>query len=460
MNAPEMLKLPPHSIDAEQNVIGSILIENEAWDVVAASLTEADFWSDQHRRIWRAVGAIIGAGKVADAVTVVARLDQSGDLEAVGGIEYIGALVGQLGTARNVQAYAKIVRERSQLRRLVSAASDLQALAMNPLGRSADELVGEAAKVLDAFGQNDDADAVKPIGEYLVNLIDRIEQRRNRGAIQGLSTSIQALDAITAGLQNGDLFLLAGRPSHGKSALAMQIAGHAAMAGHSVVVFSLEMSRDQLLERMVSNVGTVNADALRTGNLCNEEWEGVSVALSRLRDIRLLCYDAADMNVSRVRAIARRVKRKHGCALVVLDYLQLLTPEDGENRNAEITQISRGLKLMAKELGCPVLALSQLSRKVEERANKRPVPSDLRDSGALEQDADVIALLYQDQVYDKSDANPLKGIAEIIIAKQRMGRTGTVYTEFAGEYSRFRDMPSEWRRPEYQKPVKSRAIEA
>lgn len=462
MNAPHnALLVPPHSIESEQHILGAVMLQNEAFDLVAPNLAETDFYADQHRRIWRALCALIGSGKAADAVTVVAQLDQAGDLEAVGGIEYVGGLVGQSTGASNIAAYARVVRDRSQLRQLAIAASTLQGLAMNPLGRSPAELVDDAAKALDAFGKGDSSDAVLPIGEYLPALIDRIEQRRTRGEIQGLATGLRDLDRLTAGLQKGDLFLVAGRPSSGKSALAMQFATQAAMAGRSVVVFSLEMSRDQLLERMVSNVGQVNADALRTGDLHNDEWEGVSVAIGRLRDTRLLCYDAADMNVSRVRSIARRAKRKHGCDLVVLDYLQLLTPEDGENRNAEITQISRGLKLMAKELDCPVVALSQLSRDVEKRMDKRPVMPDLRDSGALEQDADVIAMIYRDEVYNKDDANPMKGIAEIIVVKQRMGRIATVFAEFAGEYSRFRDVAHEWRRPERATSSrKGKAIEA
>lgn len=452
--------LPPHSTEAEQHVLGAILLANEAFDACAAIIGEGDFYVANHRKIWCAIAQQVGSGKSADAVTVVAALDQAGELQAVGGVEYVGGLQALVPTARNVETYARIIRERSLLRQLGAAATQLHALAANPMGRKVSELVDEAARIFDAFDQGE-SEEVQPIGAYLVDLIERIEDRRNRGEIQGLSTGLRDLDRITAGLQKSDLILIAGRPSQGKSALAMQIAQYAALHSKSVVVFSLEMSRDQLLERMISNVGTVDADSLRTGQLSNESWEGVSAALGALRDVKLLCYDASDMTVQRVRSIARRAKRKQGCDLIVLDYLQLLTPDgDSENRNSEIQKISSGLKAMAKELDCPVVALSQLSRKVEERMIKKPVMSDLRDSGALEQDADVIALLYRDEYYNDADDNPMKGIAEIIIAKQRMGRTGTVYTEFSGEYSRFRNMSHEWRRPEQQKRRIVKGIQA
>lgn len=455
----EMLREPPHSAEAEQHVLGAILLTNDAFDVCAPIVSEADFYAETHRLIWRAIAQQIGAGAIADPVTVVAALDAVGKLEHVGGIQYVGGLLHSTPTARTVETYARIVRERSLLRQLAAAGTQLSGLAFNPMGRKVAELVDEAARIFDGFGQGD-SEEVKPIGEYLVALVDNIEQRRGRGEIQGLSTGLRDLDRITAGLQNGDLILLAGRPSQGKSALAMQIAQDAAIGGRSVLVFSLEMSRDQLLERMISNTGQVNSDDLRTGRLDNDGWDGVSAAMSRLRDVKLLCYDSSDLTVQRVRSIARRAKRKQGVDLIVLDYLQILTPEgDSENRNNEIQKISAGLKSMAKELNCPVLAISQLSRKVEERQNKRPVMSDLRDSGALEQDADVIGLLYRDEYYNEN--SDWKGVAEIIIVKQRMGRTGTIYTEFAGEYSRFRDMADEWRRPQATAPRRhGKAIQA
>lgn len=455
------LQAPPHSIEAEQNVLGAILGQNDAYDVCTALIGEGDFYLETHRAIWRAIAKQMALGRPADAVTVVARLDESNELERVGGIEYIGNLQSSIPSARNVAAYAKIVKERALLRQLAGAAMQLQGLAMNPLGKTAGELVDEAAKLFDTLGGTDSADEVKPIGSYLVRLVDSIEQRHDRGEIQGLATGLRDLDRMTAGWQRGDLILIAGRPSMGKSALAMQFAQRAAIHGKSVVVFSLEMSRDQLLERMISNIGNVDSDQLRTGALDDDGWAGVSAAMGQLLDVKLLCYDASDMTVQRVRSIARRAKRKQGCDLIVLDYLQLLTPEgENENRNAEITKISVGLKAMAKELDCPVIALSQLSRKVTERADKRPVASDLRDSGSLEQDADVIALLYRDEVYNKNDDNPWRGTAELIIDKQRMGRTGTIYLHFEGEYSRFRDMAHEWRRPEQQTKRVGRAISA
>lgn len=450
--------IPPHSIEAEQSVLGAVLIDNDAFDVAGAVIGEADFYNDAHRRIWRAIAQQIALGKPADAVTITARLGESGDLDTAGGVEYVGSLPLNVTTSRNVGAYVKIVKERSLLRQIAAAAASLHALAVNPMGRTVGELVDDAAKVFDAFGQSDQTDTVQAIGSYLPDLLARIEDRMTRGEIQGLATGLRDLDKMTAGLQKGDLILIAGRPSMGKSALAMQIAQEAALAGKSVVVFSLEMSRDQLLERMISNVGAVDADALRTGQLSQGEWDGISSAFGRLRDVKLRCYDAGDATINRIRSIARRAKRGQGCDLVVLDYLQLLAPEDGENRNAEITVISRGLKMMARELDCPVIALSQLSRKVEERTNKRPVSSDLRDSGALEQDADVIAMLYRDEVYHEE--SEMKGCAEIIITKQRMGKTGTIYTEFAGEYSRFRDMAYGWKRPAKESKQRDRAIRA
>lgn len=458
---PQIVQEPPHSTVAEQHVLGAIMLENDAFDACAAIIGPDDFYAWTHAEIWRAAAKIIGTGRRADTVTIVAELDQSNHLERVGGIEYVGGLVTQVGTAMNVEAYARIIRERSLLRQLATAATEIGALAFNPMGRKVDELVDEAARMFDALGHHQ-SDDVKHIGAYLGALVDRIEARRERGAIQGLSTGLRDLDWITAGLQKSDLVLVAGRPSQGKSALAMQIAQGAAIGGRSVVVFSLEMSRDQLLERMISNAGRVDSDALRTGQLDDEGWSGISAAFGQLKDVRLLCYDASDLTVNRVRSIARRAKRRHGVDLVVVDYLQMLTPEgDNENRNAEITKISVGLKSMAKELDCPVIAVAQLSRKVEERAIKRPVMSDLRDSGALEQDADVIMLLYRDEWYNKADDNPMKGVAEIIVEKQRMGRTGTVFAAFEGEFSRFRDMAHEWRRPEIAPPKRAgRTIQA
>lgn len=433
---------PPHSIDAERAVLGAMLLDNRAFDAVAETVTEADFYASHHREIWRETVGLIERGKAADAVTVCAALrERRSDVER----DYVEDLQLGTATAYNARRYAEIVRERSILRRLAAAAVSIGDLAHNGLGRTSAELLQEAEALLAGLTDHVQSEDAAPIGEYLPKVVDEIEARMNRGGdIQGLSTGLRVLDDKTNGLQAGDLIVVAGRTSMGKTALSMQIAQHVALESKTVLVFSLEMPRQQLIERMLANLGRVNSHALRNGRLNDDDWSGISSAMGRLLDSKLLIDDTSPLNVTQLRARARRAKRKHGLDLIVIDYIGLMDG-DGERRHEQVADISRRLKTLAKEMSVPVLALAQLNRKSEDRTNNRPRISDLRDSGAVEQDADLVLLLYRDDYYNED--SEWKGTAEIIVAKQRMGETGTIRTLFVGENSRFADLPDDFISP-------------
>ncbi len=439
----EAIKLPPHSLEAEQSVLGGLLLDNEATDRIGDIIAPADFYSDAHRLIYQQIVALITDGKPADVVTVSEGLGSAQKLDYVGGLAYLGALVQNVPTAANIRHYAAIVRERSILRQLAATAGEIADTAYNPLGRSAKEILDQAeAKVLHIAEQGSRGQQqFAAIGQLLVGVVERIETLFNRddpSEVTGVPTGFSDLDKMTSGLQPGDLVVVAGRPSMGKTAFALNIGEHVALAaGLPVAVFSMEMGASQLALRMIGSVGRLDQHKLRTGRLASDDWERLSSALGRLNEAPILIDETPALNAIEVRSRARRLMKQYGkLGLVIVDYLQLMqSSTQGENRATEISEISRSMKALAKELKVPVMALSQLNRSLEQRPNKRPVMSDLRESGAIEQDADVILFIYRDEVYNPDTQE--KGTAEIIIGKQRNGPIGTVRLTFLGEYTRF-----------------------
>jgi len=439
----DALKLPPHSLEAEQSVLGGMLLDNDAVDRVGDVIAEADFYSDAHRLVYRHIVALAAEGKPADVVTVSEALASTQKLDYVGGLSYLGALVGGVPTAANIRHYAQIVRDRSILRQLAATAGEIAETAYNPLGRSAKEVLDQAeAKVLHIAEQGArGAQQIAPIGTLLAGVVDRIETLYNRddpSDVTGVPTGFADLDRMTSGLQPGDLVVVAGRPSMGKTALALNMGEHVALAaGLPVIVFSMEMGATQLALRLIGSVGRLDQHKLRTGRLAAEDWEKLTSALGRLNEAPILIDETPALNAIEVRSRARRLMKSYGkLGLVIVDYLQLMqATTTGENRATEISEISRAMKSLAKELKVPVMGISQLNRSLEQRPNKRPVMSDLRESGAIEQDADLILFIYRDEVYNPDTQD--KGIAEIIIGKQRNGPIGTVRLTFLGEYTRF-----------------------
>ena len=439
----DALKLPPHSLEAEQSVLGGLLLDNDSADKVGDVLADADFYSEAHRLIYQHVLRLIADGKPADVVTVSESLASTQKLDYIGGLAYLGALVANVPTAANIRHYAQIVRDRSILRQLAATAGDIADAAYNPLGRSAKEVLDQAeAKVLHIAEQGErGAQQVVTIGTLLAGVVDRIETLYNRddpSDVTGVPTGFTDLDRMTSGMQPGDLVVVAGRPSMGKTSLALNIGEHVALAaGLPVVVFSMEMGASQLALRLIGSVGRLDQHKLRTGRLAADDWEKLTAALGRLNEAPILIDETPALNAIEVRSRARRLMRTYGkLGLVIVDYLQLMqATASGENRATEISEISRSMKSLAKELKVPVMALSQLNRSLEQRPNKRPVMSDLRESGAIEQDADVILFIYRDEVYNPETQD--KGVAEIIIGKQRNGPTGTIRLTFLGEYTRF-----------------------
>ncbi|MDR0247511.1 MAG: replicative DNA helicase [Burkholderiales bacterium] len=439
----ESLKLPPHSMDAEQAVLGGLLIDNEAMDRIGDVLSRDDFYADAHRLIFDHIQRLTGEGKAADVVTVADALESMQKLDYVGGLAYIGALAQNVPTAANIRHYAQIVRERSVLRQLVTTAGKIADNAYNPFGKNAAQVLDEAeADILHiaeqgARGQKQFVEISKVLGE-VVERIEQLYERDDPSEVTGVPTGFHDLDRMTSGFQEGDLVIIAGRPSMGKTALALNIGEYVALhAGLPVAVFSMEMSSTQLAMRLIGSVGRLSSQNLRVGRLQHDDWEKLSHALGRLNEAPIMIDETPALNVIEVRSRARRLKRHYKkLGLVIVDYLQLMQARTtGENRATEISEISRSLKALAKELNVPVVALSQLNRSLEQRPNKRPVMSDLRESGAIEQDADVILFIYRDEVYNPDTQE--KGTAEIIIGKQRNGPIGSVRLTFLGEYTRF-----------------------
>jgi len=446
----ESLKLPPHSVEAEQSVLGGLLLENEALDKIADLLTGGDFYRHDHRLIYEHICKLIERNKPADIVTVAESLESTAELSGIGGIAYLGALAQNTPTAANIRRYAEIVRERAVMRKLVEVGSGIAESAYSPQGRDAQQLLDEAeARIFQiAEGGKRSSEGFVDIKVLLPQVADRIDQlfqRDNPSDVTGVPTGFADLDSMTSGLQPGDLVIVAGRPSMGKTAFSLNMAENVALdTGLPVAVFSMEMAATQLAMRMIGSVGRLDQHRMRTGRLEDEDWVRLTTALGRLNDAPIFIDEGAGLTSFDLRARARRLHRQCGkLGLIVVDYLQLMSApanRQGENRATEISEISRSLKSLAKELDVPVIALSQLNRSVEQRPDKRPVMSDLRESGAIEQDADVILFIYRDEVYNPD--SPDKGTAEIIIAKQRNGPIGRVRLTFLGEHTRFENFAS------------------
>ena len=442
------LRVPPHSNEAEQSVLGGLLLDNLAWDRAADLLTEGDFYRLEHRLIYAAVGALVGAGKPADVITVFEQLQQHGRGEDAGGLAYLNALAQSVPSAANLRRYAEIVRERAILRKLIAASDEIATTAFNPQGRAVSQILDEAESRVLKIGEEGarQRQGFQPIDKLVVDLIDRVTELFENGAeeVTGVRTGFYDLDRQTAGLQKGDLLVLAARPSMGKTAFALNIAENVAVhEGLPVLVFSMEMGASQLALRLVGSLGRIDQQHLRTGKLGDEEWGRLAEAVDKLKQAQVYIDETPALTVGELRARARRMARQFGgtLGLIVVDYLQLMSgsASSDENRATELGEISRGLKGLAKELQCPVLALSQLNRSVESRNDKRPMMSDLRESGAIEQDADIIMFIYRDDYYNK-DSSKEPGVSEIIIAKQRNGPVGTIKLTFLKPLTRFENM--------------------
>lgn len=436
----ELLRVPPHSIEAEQAVLGGLMVDNDAWDQVADRVVDADLYRRDHRLVFRAIEALAEAGQPMDVVTLSEWLKAQGLLEEAGGLAYLGALARDTPSSANIRAYADIVREKSVLRRLIRAGTEVASSGYRPEGRNSTDLLDEAERLIFEIGEKLQRHRQGFIGvkDILPAVVERIDTLYlQEGDVTGLATGFTDFDRMTAGLQVGDLVIIAGRPSMGKTTFALNLAEVAAMRGDQpVALFSMEMPGEALAMRMLSSLGRVELQRIRTGRLEDSDWPRLTSTLNLLSQARLFIDDTPALTPMEMRARARRLKREHGLGLIVVDYLQLMhVPGNRENRATEIAEISRALKSMAKELGVPVVALSQLNRSLEQRPNKRPTMSDLRESGAIEQDADVIVFIYRDEVYDPD--SPDKGTAEIIIGKQRNGPIGTVRLTFLGKYTRF-----------------------
>lgn len=437
------LKLPPNSAEAEQAVIGGLMLEAAAWDLVADRLSEADFYRQDHRVIFSAIASLHERGAVCDALTVAETLERAGDLTAAGGPDYLAELATRIASAANIVAYADIVRERSLMRELISVGVKISNSGYRPQGRLVDQLVDEAESLVFEIaerGQRRGAGFVS-VQQVLPEVMDDIDRMYEAGdAITGLGTGFAELDSRTSGMQRSDLIIVAGRPSMGKTAFSMNLAESVALRlNEPVAVFSMEMSAKQLVLRLIASLARVDAHAVRTGQIGDDDWPRITSTLGLLQEAQLFIDDTPNLTPLELRARARRLKSRHGLGLVLVDYLQLMKGSgQTENRVNEISEISRSLKGLAKELDVPVVALSQLNRSLEQRPNKRPVMSDLRESGAIEQDADLILFIYRDEVYNED--SPDKGTAEVIIAKQRNGPIGTVRLAFLGRYTRFEDL--------------------
>ncbi|MFO0254431.1 MAG: replicative DNA helicase [Betaproteobacteria bacterium] len=442
----EAARTPPHSIEAEQSVLGGLLLDNSAWDRIGDVVTEADFYRADHRLIFQHIAQLIEHNRPADALTVAESLERSGKLQEAGGQAYVGTLALNTPSAANIRRYAEIVRERSILRNLAAVGTRISDSAYTPSGKDAQVLIDEAEALVFQIAEagaktRQGFTKIDPLLTETVERIDMLYSRENKSDVIGLPTGFVDLDRMTSGLHGGEMVVIAGRPSMGKTALAMNMAENAALESKkAVAVFSMEMSGPQLAMRMIGSVGRVDQHQLRTGTFKEEDWPRLVDAVGKLNDSQIFIDDTAGLNVLEVRSRARRLHRQcGGLALIVVDYLQLMsgTSSGGrdENRATEIAEISRSLKGIAKELKVPVIALSQLNRGVDSRQDKRPMMSDLRESGAIEQDADVILFIYRDEVYNPD--SPRKGIAEIIIGKQRNGPVGKVDLTFLGRYTRF-----------------------
>jgi replicative DNA helicase len=440
------LKVPPHSMQAEQAVLGGLMLDNNAWDVVADLVTEQDFYRRDHRLIFRAIEQLAEHNNPLDAVTLSEWLDQNRLLDEVGGLSALGTLAQNTPSAANIKAYAEIVRENSVMRQLIEVGNRIANSGFVTEGRDSTALLDNAEKLVFEIAEQGKRGkrGFRNIRSLLAAAVDRIDMLSQQDeAITGVSTGFTDLDEITAGLQPSDLVIVAGRPSMGKTTLAVNFAENAAIKHQvPVAIFSMEMPGEQLALRMMSSLGHIDQHKIRTGKLDDDDWPRLTSAVSLLDAAPIFIDDTPALSPIELRARARRLKREHNLGLIVVDYLQLMqVTNTRENRTNEISEISRNLKALAKELEVPVIALSQLNRSLEQRTDKRPVMSDLRESGAIEQDADVIMFIYRDEVYNED--SPQKGLAEIIISKQRNGPIGKVRLTFRGQFTRFENMAHE-----------------
>ncbi|ATM99281.1 MULTISPECIES: replicative DNA helicase [Enterobacterales] len=439
----EGLKLPPHSLEAEQSVLGGLMIDNERWDNVSERVTAEDFYSRPHRTIFSQMQRLLELGKPIDLITLSEALEQNAELDSVGGFAYLAELSKNTPSAANINAYADIVRERAVVRDMIKVANEIADAGFDPQGRTSEDLLDFAEsrvfQIAETRANKDEGPkAIDAILEETVEKIEQLYQKPHDG-VTGVSSGYQDLDKKTAGLQKSDLIIVAARPSMGKTTFAMNLCENAAMTEEKpVLIFSLEMPGNQIMMRMLASLSRVDQTRIRTGQLDDEDWARISSTMGILLEKRnMYIDDSSGLTPTEVRSRARRIYREHGgLSLIMIDYLQLMrVPSLSENRTLEIAEISRSLKALAKELQVPVVALSQLNRSLEQRADKRPVNSDLRESGSIEQDADLIMFIYRDEVYHES--SDLKGVAEIIIGKQRNGPIGTVRLTFNGQWSRF-----------------------
>jgi replicative DNA helicase len=442
------LRIPPHSMEAESSVLGGLLLDNASWDRIGDLLIENDFYRFENRLIFSAIASLINANKPADVITVFESLQNLGKAEEIGGLAYLNSLAQYVPSAANIRRYGEIVRERSILRKLVSASDEIATQAFNPQGKQVDQILDEAEQKIFNIGEEGSRmkQGFQSMDVLTLELMDRIdEMSQNPNDITGVPTGFYDLDRMTSGFQPGDLIVLAARPSMGKTALAINIAEHVAVQEQlPVAVFSMEMGASQLAIRIVGSIGRIDQGHLRTGKLSQDEWPKLTETIEKLRNIALHIDETPGLTPNQLRSNARRLAKKCGkLGLIVVDYLQLMSgssSEAGDNRSTELGEISRGLKMLAKELQCPVLALSQLNRGVEQRNDKRPMMSDLRESGAIEQDADVIMFIYRDDYYNKDSKEP--GVAEVLITKHRNGPTGVIKLTFLKTITKFESMAS------------------
>ena len=433
-------KHPPHSIEAEMSVLGGMMLDNRAGQDVLDQLSESDFYIASHQIIWRGISALLTSHSPCDFITLSEHLRHANELENAGGMSYLGSLVNDTPSAANVRTYAEIVRERSVLRKLIEVGQQTAEMGFRPDGRAASELLDQAEQKVFALRETNkrggavEFHSMPPLMDQLEKQLDYLS--KNPLGLGGLETGFVDFDKKTGGLRAGDLIIIAGRPGMGKTSLAMNIAEFVAIDKKlPAAVFSMEMSAEQLAMRVISSFGRIDQQNLRTGQLTDTDWGRLSSAIGLVREAPLFIDETGALSPLELRARARRIAARHGLSLIVIDYIQLMQVPGSENRTNEVSEISRNLKALAKELACPIIALSQLNRGVESRDNKRPRMSDLRESGGIEQDADLVAFVYRDEYYNENSTE--RGVAEIIIGKQRNGPTGTVKTAFHGQYTRF-----------------------
>jgi len=435
-------KIPPQNLEAEESILSAILLDNSTLLDVLETLISEDFYRSAHAKMFAAITELFEKNEPVDLVTLANILKEKGQLDEVGGATYLAKLVDTAPLAVNAQHYARIIRDKASLRQLIERSNEIATRCFEDSG-DVDDVIDFAEKAIFEIAGNKNKKSFYPLSQIIGQNIDALEERQgNKTLVTGVSTGFSRLDNLTSGFQNSDLIILAARPSMGKTALALNIARNAAIdANTPVVVFSIEMSKEQLSMRMLCSEARIDSSRLRSGFFSREDWVSLTNAAEVLSDAEIYIDDSPDLSAMAIRAKARRLKMDKNIGLVIIDYLQLMKGRaSAERRDLEISEISRSLKALAKELDIPVVALSQLNRKLEERHDKRPQLSDLRESGALEQDADVVAFIYRDDVYNKDENNPNKGIAELLLKKQRNGPTGEVKLTFISTYTRFEDL--------------------